>query len=112
MSRARASPERQRSTRTISGSEARADAGIGRILPANAMFKPAGARNFGLTERYTQVRPNRMIETRRPGASPVARFRKRENFMIPLLLILLILALAFGGFFVFSLKVAIVDALV
>ena len=32
--------------------------------------------------------------------------------MLPLLLILLILALAFGGFFVFTLKVAVVIALV
>jgi hypothetical protein len=53
-----------------------------------------------------------MIETPRPGDHQAARVIEQEILMIPLLLILLILAIAFGGFFVFSLKVAVVVALV
>jgi membrane protein implicated in regulation of membrane protease activity len=53
-----------------------------------------------------------MIERTPGGKHLAASFNEQEIDMIPLLLILLILALAFGGFFVFSLKVAVVVALV
>jgi hypothetical protein len=53
-----------------------------------------------------------MIGTPQPGKHLAARSTNRRFDVIPLLLILLILALAFGGFFVFSLKVAVVVALV
>jgi hypothetical protein len=47
-----------------------------------------------------------------PGTSRhVPRF-ERKVFMLALLLILLLLAVLFGGFFVFSLKVAVVVAIV
>jgi hypothetical protein len=38
--------------------------------------------------------------------------RRKARHMLPLILILLLLAIVFGGFFVFSLKVAVVVAIV
>jgi hypothetical protein len=46
------------------------------------------------------------------GITPVDPTLEKESDLIPLLLILLLLAVLFGGFFVFSLKVAVVVALV
>jgi len=53
----------------------------------------------------------RVSDTRYGGERPVL-IPEERLFMLPLILILLLLAIVFGGFFVFSLKVAVVVAIV
>jgi hypothetical protein len=88
-------------------------------MPASVEFSPpAGLSNpgtgaSGAAKRTSQRVPDGMIRMLRLGETPRCSFQRKWRFdVIPLLLILLILALAFGGFFVFSLKVAVVVALV
>ena len=53
-----------------------------------------------------------MAATGENGAVPPSQAPGERCAMLPLILILLLLAIVFGGFFVFSLKVAVVVAIV
>src|SRR4051794_10481144 len=108
MSLARSSPARHRSASTISGSEARTDTGIVAVVPRLGISKTLlpGRRKPGRRNRSAED----WIQCLR--GLPARPIQPGGHRMIPLLLILLLLALAFGGFFVFTLKVAVVVALI
>src|SRR5262249_50323070 len=100
-------PARQRSTSTISGSEARTDTGIAESCPPLRDLQTPGRGAASPSRRHEPTRIERLCIR-----GPIRRSIDRGDSMLLLLLILLLPAVAFGGFFLFTLKVAVVVAII
>ena len=80
----------------------------GRVPPRDRAL----GQRFPLLGSPALLSPRRRGFGRRNGGERPVLIAGERHLMLPLILILLLLAIVFGGFFVFSLKVAVVVAIV